>query len=222
MIRLMDPVGGGVPLWEEQALERSLGPARARSAALVRRLVDAARALAADVGPDFTVPQVAAKAGVSLKTLYRCFSGKDALLLAVFEEDNRAAADVLAGMMAGSDDPLERLRAFITGLFELSTASPSEGYILLVMREYFRLAQHHSEGVEHVLSPFVDLLAAELERADDAGVVRLRDARRDATAVFLLAISHVCPLVLADEDADSPATARFVADFALSALGAGG
>src|SRR4029077_9677768 len=151
MIRPMDPVGGRVPLWEEQALERSLGPARARSAALVRRLVDAARALAADVGPDFTVPQVAAKAGVSLKTLYRCFSGKDALLLAVFEEDNRVAADLLAGMMAGSDDPLERLRAFITGLFELSTASPSEGYILLVMREYFRLAQHHSEGVEHVL-----------------------------------------------------------------------
>ena len=218
----MDPVGGRVPLWEEQALERSLGPARARSEALVRRLVDAARALAAEVGPDFTVPQAAAKAGVSLKTLYRCFSGKDALLLAVFEEDNRVAADVLAGMMAGYDDPLERLRAFVTGLFELSTASPSDTYILLVMREYFRLAQHNSDAVEHVLSPFVDLLTSELERAAAQGAIRLRDARRDATAVFLLAVSHVCPLVLADKDADSPATARFVAEFALSALGAGG
>ena len=36
--------------WEEQALERTLAPARARSAAQVRRIVRAARELAAECG----------------------------------------------------------------------------------------------------------------------------------------------------------------------------
>ena len=207
--------------WEEQALERTLAPARARSSAQVHRLVAAARQLAAESGPGFTVQQVAAGAGVSLKTLYRSFSGKDDLLLAVFEEDNRLGADALAQLIAEHQDPVERIRAYINGLFQLSTARPDEGYIILVMREYFRLAQQHSDQVEHVLSPFVELLTVELEAAAAQEVIRVRDPRRDAAAVFLLTISHLCPLVLAAVHTDPAETAQFVADFCLSALGAG-
>jgi len=211
----------GASRWEEEALARSLAPARARSSAQVRRLVAAARELAAEAGPGFTVQQVAGRAGVSLKTLYRSFSGKDDLLLAVFEEDNRMGAGALAQMIAAHEGPLERVQAFIVGLFELSTTRPDENYVSLVMREYFRLAQQRSEQVEHVLSPFVDLLEAELRSAADLGLVRLRDPRRDAGAVFLLTVSHLCPLVLADAHADPAETARFVTAFCLSALGVG-
>ena len=216
----MPEAQSGAPRWEEQALERSLAPARARSSARVRRLVAVARELAAETETGFTVPQVAARAGVSLKTVYRSFPGKDALLLAVFEEDNRIGVDALAQMIARYEAPIDRLRAFVIGLFELSTAGPDKNYISFVMREYFRLAQHHSEQVEQVLTPFVDLLAAELEAAAAEGAVRLRDARRDATAIFLLTVSHVCPLVMADEHTDPEETARFVAEFCLSAVGA--
>jgi AcrR family transcriptional regulator len=205
--------------WEEQALARTLAPARARSAAQVRRVVAAARELAAGVGPAFTVQQVAARAGVSLKSLYRSFPGKDELLLAVFEEDNRLGAGVLAARIAAVSDPLERVRSFVTGLFDLSTGRPDRPYISLVMREYFRLAQDHGEQVEHVLAPFVDLLTTELEAAQEQGALQLTDARRDAAAVFLLAVSHLCPLVLSDAHSDPSLTAHYVADFCIRALG---
>ena len=216
----MSEVGPAARRWEESAMARSLAAARARSSAQAHRLVEAARELVNEVGPDFTVQQVATHAGVSLKTLYRTFPSKDDLLLAVFEEDNRIGAEVLAEMIARHDAPLERVRAFVLGLFELSTGRPNENYIGLVMREYFRLSQAHSDQVEHVLRPFVDLLAAELEAAASRGAIRSCDPGRDATAVFLLTVSHLCPLVLADKDADSDDTAEFVADFTLRALGA--
>jgi AcrR family transcriptional regulator len=215
----VEPAG---PRWEESALQRSLASARARSSAHARRVVEAARELAAQVGPSFTVQQVAARAGVSLKTLYRNFSGKDGLLLAVFEEDNRIAADLLGQMIASHESSVDRLRAFILGLFELATARPHEDYIVLVMREYFRLAQAHSERVEHVLTPFVDLLTAELEAAAAHGALQVRDPRREAAAVFLVTVAHLCPLVLADQEADAADTAEFVATFCLRALGASG
>ena len=161
-----------------------------------------------------------ARSGVSLKTIYRGFSGKDGLLLAVFEEDNRVGADVLEQLIARRDDPVARLRAFIFGLFELATRPRDEDYIGLVMREYFRLSPAHSDRVEHVLTPFVDLLTREIEGAAAQGVLPAGDARRKATAVFLLTVAHLCPLVLADHEADTAATAAFVADFCLRALGA--
>lgn len=207
--------------WEESALARSLASARARSSAQAHRLVDAARQLVGEVGPDFTVQQVAARAGVSLKTLYRTFPGKDVLLLAVFEEDNRMGADLLAQAIARHQSPVDRIRAFVVGLFELSTGRPNENYIALVMREYFRLSQGHADQVEHVLRPFVELLAAEVQAAADHGAIRSVDPERDAAAIFLLTVSHLCPLVLADRESDSEKTANFVADFCLRALGAG-
>jgi AcrR family transcriptional regulator len=205
--------------WEEQALERTLAPARARSAVQVRRLVAAARELAAECGSDFTVGQVAARAGLSSKTLYRSFSGKDALLLAVCEEDNLAGAAALAAMIDEHEAPVDRIRAYIRGLFALSTGVTDEAYIGLVMREYFRLAQQNSEQVEHVLAPFIDLLAGELSSAAAADAIRSEDVRRDARAVFLLAVSHLCPLVLSGAHSDPAETADFVAGFCLRALG---
>jgi TetR/AcrR family transcriptional regulator len=207
-------------MWEERALVRSLEPARARSSVHAHALVDAARAAIDDEGPTFTVQQVAARAGMSVKTFYRYFSGKDALLLALFEEDNSAGVQAISEMLVGCRTPLERLRRIILGFFELSTARPHEDYALFVMREYFRLSQAHSEEVEHVLNPYVDLIAGELEAAQARGDVELPDPRRSATAVFLTTVSHLCPLVLADREADPASAASFVADFCLRALGA--
>jgi AcrR family transcriptional regulator len=215
------PVQEGVAgaLWKEQALQRSLGAARAHSEAQSHRLVEAARELTAEIGPTFTVQQVATKAGFSLKTLYRSFAGKDELLLAVFEEDNRLAVEVLTPAIEVHQTFPARLRAFVTGLFDLAMSRNGSNYAALVMREYFRLAQEHAEQVEHVLSPYVELLVNELERVAAQGVALPDDPRRAATAVFLLVVSQLCPLVLADKEADAAATAEFVSSFSLRALG---
>ena len=205
--------------WEERSLERSLAGARARSEAQSQRLVAAAHELVAEVGPDFTVPQVATRAGVSLKTLYRCFAGKDQLLLAVFEEDNRVAADLLAQAVAKHERSTDRLRALVEALFGLATGTQDASYIGAVMREYFRLSQEHSDQVEVVLSPFVDLLEAELLRAEAEGAFVLGEPRRHAAALFLTVVSHLCPLVLADAPVDDVDAADFVSRFCLRALG---
>lgn len=55
--------------------------ARNRSAVL-----DAARAVFAELGPDAPVDEVARRAGVGVGTIYRNFPGKDALVLAVLED----------------------------------------------------------------------------------------------------------------------------------------
>ncbi|HEV3452605.1 MAG TPA: helix-turn-helix domain-containing protein, partial [Acidimicrobiia bacterium] len=79
--------------WRDRALARSLEPARARSADRLERLVVAARDLANETGSaSFTVAQVAARAGVSLKVVYRYFASKDDLLVALLEEDSRIGA----------------------------------------------------------------------------------------------------------------------------------
>jgi AcrR family transcriptional regulator len=157
---------------------------------------------------------------MSVKTFYRFFSGRDALLLALFEDDNRLGAQVLAQMIERYQSPLERLRHIVVGLFEMSTGRPHEDYVLFVMREYFRLAQAHSEEVEEVLRPFVDLISRELEAAVDQGLLHIDNIRRYATAMFLTTVSNLCPLVLAEPDGDQSEAGQFVADFCLRALGA--
>src|ERR1700722_3726651 len=82
--------------WQDRALDRSLADARARDVERMERCVAAARELANQTSSAaFTVAQVAATANVSLKAFYRCFPGKDELLLALLEDDSRIGARVL-------------------------------------------------------------------------------------------------------------------------------
>src|SRR6202167_3863871 len=109
--------------WEDRAIERSLSAARARSSARGRLLVDAARELAADSGSSaFTVADVASRAGVSLRSFYRHFSGKDELLLALFEEEVRLGVGLLTEALGGVTGPLERVHRYVVGLSEFSVS----------------------------------------------------------------------------------------------------
>ena len=56
------------------------------------------------------VAQVAARAGLSLKSFYRCFRGKDDLLIALLAEESAVGAVLLASSIGGpsGDDPLRR------------------------------------------------------------------------------------------------------------------
>src|SRR5580700_11213221 len=97
---------------------RSLPGARSRHAEVTGRLVESARDLVWDAGgPNFTVNQVVAAAGTSLKSFYRCFAGKDELLVALFEDDARRGADALAEAVDRYQDPVARVRCAVEGLF---------------------------------------------------------------------------------------------------------
>jgi AcrR family transcriptional regulator len=178
--------------WRDRALARTLEPARARSVDRLERLVDAARDLANETGnAAFTVAQVAARAEVSLKAFYRCFAGKDDLLVALLEEDSRLGASILSEMVDAHRDSPARLRAYVTGVFELVTLPGALGYAGLLVREHRRLSDSRPEDLRRALAPMIDVLAAEIEVAVSTGAVESLDPQRHARAVFALVLDGI-------------------------------
>ena len=160
------------------------------------RLVDAARARMWESGvAAFTVTQVVADAGTSLKSFYRCFAGKDELLVALFEDDARRGAAALAAMVESEHDPVERLRAAVVGLFRFITVDGRLPYAAALVREHLRLAESRPDELRKVLTPFVDLFSHELRLAQGLGAVRAGDTERDARTLFHLVLSHLHALI---------------------------
>jgi AcrR family transcriptional regulator len=181
-----------VDTWRDRALARSLEPARARSVDRLERVVDAARDLANETGSAaFTVAQVAARAEVSLKGFYRCFAGKDDLLVALLEEDSRLGASILREIVAAYRDPVERVHAYVTGVFELLTLPGALGYAGLLVREQRRLSESRPEDLRQALAPMIEVLGAEIEGAAAAGAVVSPDPQRDARMVFALVLDGI-------------------------------
>ena len=180
--------------WETRALERSLAEARTRSSARARSLVDAARELTAESGSTaWTVADVAARAGVALRTFYRQFGGKDELLLALFEEEASVGAEIVADAVEGHHDPLDRVRAYVVTLFGLVVTG--SGYSSLLVREHLQLGDRHPGELRVALAPLVDLLADELAAAAAAGRIRPVD-HDDAVLVFSMILAHVHAAIL--------------------------
>jgi AcrR family transcriptional regulator len=194
------------PAWQARALERSLETARARSVERMERFVQAARDLANESGSAaFTVPQVAARSGLSLKTFYRCFRGKDDLLLALLEDDTRIGAQLLAEMVDERDEPAARLRAYVDGVFEMVALPGAAGYAGLLVREHRRLSEDRPDEMRGALAPMVDLLADEIAAAVAAGVAHATDPARDAATVFGLLLAAIHDVTIGRADASETA-----------------
>ena len=183
--------------WRDRALARSLGSARQRSADRLERLIVAARDLANETGSaSFTVAQVAARAGVSLKVFYRYFASKDDLLVALLEEDSRIGAQLLADSVAAHDDPVARLRAAVTGVFELITLQGALGYAGVLIREQRRLAESRPDTLTAAIAPIIDVFTAAIEGAAAAGAAAAPDPDRMARTVFALVLDGLFEVVL--------------------------
>lgn len=190
-----EPSVADAPSWQVRALERSMADTRARSVARLSRFVAAARSLAEETGSSsFTVQQVVARSGQSLKSFYRYFEGKDDLLLALLEEDIAVGALFLSEFMHAHDEPTSRVREWLVGLFELMSAG-DQGYVSLLVREHQRLAESRPAQMDVAVAPFLELLSNALEDGASAGVVRAGDPRRDAHLVFQLALSTIHEMV---------------------------
>jgi AcrR family transcriptional regulator len=170
---------------------------RARSVERLSLFVHAARELAAETGSSaFTVQQVVARSGQSLKSFYRYFDGKDALLLALIEDDCTVGALFLEGMINGYRAPVDRVRAWVLGVFQLM-ASGEEGYVSVLVREHRRLAETRPEEIALALQPLVQLLVDDLTLAMEAGEVRAGDPARDATFILNMVLPYIHELLLA-------------------------
>ena len=186
------------------------------------RLVEAARALMWEAGgPAFTVSQVVAAAGSSLKSFYRCFASKDELLVALFEDDARRGADALAAMVAGSE-PADRLRTAVVGLFRFITLDGQLPYAAALVGEHLRLAQSRPAELLAVMDPFVAVFERELDSAQRAGTVRAGDPRRDARTLFHIVMSHLHALICHQIGEPPGAVADELWAFCAAALSPGG
>ncbi|HVA08485.1 MAG TPA: TetR/AcrR family transcriptional regulator, partial [Acidimicrobiales bacterium] len=211
---MTSPGPAEVLAWEDRALERSLSAARDRSSTRARQLVDAARLLAAESGSSsFTVAEVAARAGVSLRSFYRHFSGKDDLLLALFEEEAQLGAKLLSEALGPARSPLERLRRYVVGLSGFMVTG--SGYASLLVREHLRLAERRADELRVALAPLVDMLEVELTAAAADGDIRAVD-RHDAIIVFSLILSHVHGAILFAPEDDTDADSERLWEFCLA------
>jgi AcrR family transcriptional regulator len=104
--------------WREKAVERSLRSARARALSRSDRFITAATELVHETGRiDFTVHEVVERSKMSLRSFYQHFASKDELLLALFEETVRDTTSRLRTYVDKFSDPVDRLRAFVVGLY---------------------------------------------------------------------------------------------------------
>jgi AcrR family transcriptional regulator len=153
------------------------------------RYVAAARDLAERSGTAaFTVQQVVAAAGGSLKGFYRGFAGKDDLLCAVLAEDCTDGAAILSTMVREHRGTEARVRGWVEGLFTLMTMG-EEGYVAVLVREHHRLSETRPTDLDAAIEPLVAILVDELEAGGDV------DPRATATWMFRLVLSAIHDVV---------------------------
>jgi AcrR family transcriptional regulator len=179
--------------WQDRALDRTLADARARDVDRMERCVAAARELATETtSANFTVAQIAARARLSLKSFYRCFPGKDELLLALLEDDSHIGARVLALRVAErGQTPAGALHAYVTELFALVSESGQLGYASVLVREHRRLSEQYPVELRVALAPLVELLAEHVDAATES-----RDAGRDAETMFRILLGGIDDVVV--------------------------
>ena len=138
---------------------------------------------------EFTVQEVVARSGQSLRTFYNYFAGKHELLLALFEDAIRSAAADLQETVADADEPLERLRCFVVEYYRMCRPDPAHeratGPAPWMVEFAQQLLTSHPEEAAWAFAPLVDRFEALLVEASAAGVIRPGlDHRRIAGVVL--------------------------------------
>jgi AcrR family transcriptional regulator len=209
-----------IPEWKRQSVDRFLKTAQARAQDRTDRFVQAGIELIKQRGDTgFTVQEVVDDAHMSIRTFYGFFASKDDLLVAIHE--TIMATEVAPRLRARCDaetDPVEKIKAYITALFELSGNSAPSTRAFLVQQH--RLAEARPEDLDRTMQPQIDLLIELLSGAADAG--RLREGLDIETSAHLL--HHLAQSVVEARVVGSPESGSFspaqVWDFCLPALGA--
>jgi AcrR family transcriptional regulator len=202
--------GGAQVGWEDRALERSLAAARDRSSARAHALVASARRLAETGSSSFTVADVAADAGISLRSFYRHFAGRDDLLLALFEEEAQTGVELLRDALGRDGEPatsLDRVRRIVEALCDLVVTG--SGYANLLVREHVRLGSERPDEMRVALAPLLDLFQVELDAAAAAGQLRGTDRFDAAMLLALVLTAQTAALLAPGETAPAARTWAF-------------
>lgn len=171
-----------------------------------RMLIESAYDLLAEAGLDaLTIRAVLERTGLARRAFYESFSGKDDLVLAVFEETLQLAASHYGNLVRDLKGPVERLH-FIISAIVLGQGyagdipeTPRDQRGAALSREHMRLAESHPAELQRALSPLLDLIARNLADGMAQGAVRDGDPDRMAALVYNLVSTTVHTELLAAE-----------------------
>ncbi|HEX9337537.1 MAG TPA: helix-turn-helix domain-containing protein [Pseudonocardiaceae bacterium] len=157
-------------------------------------LLDAARELFGEKGPDAPLDEIAKRAGVGPGTLYRHFPNRDALIEAVYRDDVSTLTDRAAELLAEHpDEPLVALEQWMRAQVQFVRRQHGQGIRLKAM------VDPHGATMAWCKGRLRDAAELLLTAAGPAGV------RADLWPYDLLRIGHGIGLATetsSDEDAE--------------------
>jgi AcrR family transcriptional regulator len=167
-----DPIGDAGTTWQERAIERRLGEARARAVARSTQFMTTALELVQESGPgNFTLQALADRANLSLRTFYQHFAGKDELLLALYEDLTSKYTEAIRDEVEAADDPMGQLEAWCRGVLSRPGASQEVGGRLVLIYN-LSLELDNPEAFAKVWEPHRKLLTEILTACSEAGLIR--------------------------------------------------
>jgi AcrR family transcriptional regulator len=161
-------VGISEPTWRDRAVERSLRSARAKAVSRSDRFIQAATEILSETGrTDFTVQELIERSKTSLRSFYQHFSGKEELLLALFEEIISNSVVEWRNEIAELPDSLSALRLLVGHIH--AQAGPAGNTMNRALSVYhLQLAESRPAEYARVLAPLRELI---LELVTDAVTV---------------------------------------------------
>lgn len=149
--------------WRARLTARRLSERRAAEHDAGRRVVQAAIELVASGGADFSVQEVAERAGVSRRKFYELFPGKDDLILALLTDlSDHEVQRRRARVEAAAGTPAERLRRALE--MAMDHDASDDPFLRAVAELDLRLTASRAADVRVVMEPwttyFAELVAA--------------------------------------------------------------
>lgn len=189
------------PAWKQRAVERSTKAAKLRAEQRVERFLNAAQTIMIKKGTtDFTVQEVVDRSRQSLRSFYQHFGGKHELLLALFEDALRRAADQIRAAATGQADPLDGLRVAVELLFELSRPDASAQRPLFTDFAPQLLVSHPAE-VKAAHTPLLALFTELMIEAEAAGALRPGANPRRMAALTMQTVMFIAQSSGSSDDA---------------------
>ena len=158
--------------WQERAIERRLGDARARAVARSTRFMTTALELVQESGhANFTLQTLADRANLSLRTFYQHFAGKDELLLAFYEDVTAQFTEAIREKVEAAEGPMAQLEAWCKGVLSRPGSSHEVGGRLVLIYN-LSLEMDHPEAFAKVWEPHRKLLTEILTACSQEGQIR--------------------------------------------------
>ncbi|MFL5841914.1 MAG: TetR/AcrR family transcriptional regulator [Thermoleophilaceae bacterium] len=158
---------------------------RSDAAANRDRLIEAAREVFAEHGPDVKVEEIARRAGVGVGTLYRRFPGKEQLVSAILEERVAELIRLLAGEPADTD-PFTALGNFLEAVVRMQ--AEDRGVLRLMAQSLGPAA--YPDNVEEVYDAVWQLI----RRGQRSGLIRPDVKKQDVPTLLRMANAAVSPV----------------------------